>query len=67
MPAFQEIHLTVTLVDEAGKEVELVDDSTEAAYRRFEVYRKTEDLHSRIRAKRYLKKPKLVVNNGPIH
>ncbi len=37
--AFREIHVTVTLVDEEGELVELVDSETNQAYRIFEVYR----------------------------
>lgn len=36
---FREIHLTITLVDEKGQDVELVDSETDQAYRTFEVYR----------------------------
>lgn len=37
---FREIHLTVTLVDDQGDDVELVDSETSQAYRIFKVYRK---------------------------
>lgn len=36
---FREMHLSVTLVDELGEDVELVDSETEQAYRTFEVHR----------------------------
>lgn len=36
---FREIHLTVTLVDAQGDDVELIDTETNQAYRVFEVYR----------------------------
>lgn len=36
---FREMHLTVTLVDEQGDDVELVDSETTQPYRAFEVYR----------------------------
>ena len=36
---FREMHLSVTLVDEQGEDVELVDSETSEAYRIFEVYR----------------------------
>lgn len=36
---FREMHLTVTLVDEQGDDVELVDSETAQAYRVFEVHR----------------------------
>lgn len=42
---FREMHLSVTLVDEAGEDVELVDSETDEAYRVFEVYRQGEILH----------------------
>jgi len=41
---FREIHLTVTLVDEQGEDVELVDSDTAQVYRVFEVYRKGQEL-----------------------
>jgi hypothetical protein len=36
---YREIHLTVTLLDEQGEEVELIDTNTHQPYRVFEVYR----------------------------
>lgn len=36
---FREMHVSVTLVDEAGHDVELVDSETDETYRIFEVYR----------------------------
>lgn len=36
---YREIHLTVTLVDKKGDEVELIDTKTHQPYRIFEVYR----------------------------
>ena len=36
---YREIHLTVTLLDEQGEEVELIDTDTHQPYRVFEVYR----------------------------
>lgn len=36
---YREIHLTVTLLDEQGEEVELIDSDTHQPYRVFEVYR----------------------------
>lgn len=41
---FREIHLTITLVDEQGDVVELVDSETNQAYRVFEVYREGHEL-----------------------
>ncbi|KTC89390.1 hypothetical protein OQJ18_09585 [Fluoribacter dumoffii] len=45
--AFREIHLTVTLMDEQGDDVELVDSESNQAYRIFEVYRKGYELNGR--------------------
>lgn len=36
---FREMHLSVTLVDEQGSDVELVDSETDEAFRVFEIYR----------------------------
>lgn len=36
---FREMHLSMTLVDDSGADVELIDTETELAYRTFEVYR----------------------------
>jgi hypothetical protein len=36
---YHEIHLTVTLVNEQGEDVELVDSETSQVYRVFEVHR----------------------------
>jgi len=36
---FRELHLTVTLVDDQGEDIELVDSETLEPYRTFEVYR----------------------------
>jgi hypothetical protein len=36
---FREMHLSVTLVDEEGEDVELVDNETNETYRIFEVHR----------------------------
>ena len=41
---FREMHLSVTLVDDGGEDVELVDSDTAQAYRVFEVYRKGQEL-----------------------
>ena len=56
---FREMHLTVTLVDKQGDDVELVDTDTSQPYRVFEVYRKGDDIP------KMMKKPalKLVVDN----
>ena len=34
---FREIHLTLTLVDQSGEDVELVDNQTDEVYRYFEI------------------------------
>lgn len=39
VPHVREVHLTVTLVDEMGQDVELVDNQNSTVYRIFEVYR----------------------------
>ncbi|ARG96850.1 hypothetical protein [Legionella micdadei] len=44
---FREMHLSVTLVDDQGDDVELVDSETSQAYRTFEVYRKGYELEGR--------------------
>ncbi len=44
---FREMHLTMTLVDAQGNDVELVDSETSQVYRTFEVYRKTDELLGR--------------------
>lgn len=44
---FTEIHLTVTMVDEQGDVVELVDSESNQAYRTFEVYRQGYELNGR--------------------
>ena len=44
---FREMHLTVTLVDDQGDDVELVDSETSQAYRTFEVYRKGHEFAGR--------------------
>lgn len=36
---FREMHLSLTLVDDKGEDVELVDSETNQSYRVFEVYR----------------------------
>jgi molecular chaperone GrpE (heat shock protein) len=41
---YAEIHLTITLLDKQGEEVELVDSETNEAYRIFEVYRQGYEL-----------------------
>jgi hypothetical protein len=41
---FREMHLSVTLVDEEGADVELVDSETDKAYRTLHIYRSACDL-----------------------
>jgi len=56
---FREIHLTVTLIDEQGDDVELIDSESNQAYRIFEVYRQGYELDG----KKGMPKLKLVVDN----
>lgn len=44
---FREMHLSVTLVDRQGDDVELIDSETAHAYRVFDVYRKEHELLGR--------------------
>jgi molecular chaperone GrpE (heat shock protein) len=44
---YSEIHLSVTLLDEQGEEVELIDSNTNQTYRVFEVYRAGYELSGR--------------------
>ena len=44
---FREIHLTVTLVDEQGDDVELIDSAPNQPYRVIEVYREGYELTGR--------------------
>ncbi|MBA2709293.1 MAG: hypothetical protein H0U57_01675 [Tatlockia sp.] len=44
---FREMHLTVTLVNDQGEDVELIDSETSQVYRIFEVYRKGYELNGR--------------------
>ncbi len=57
---FREMHLSVTLVDDSGVDVELVDSDTQEAYRIFEVFRQGHEVQ------RYKGRPalKLVVDKG---
>ncbi|PJD90560.1 MAG: hypothetical protein CK424_07725 [Legionella sp.] len=55
---FREMHLSVTLVDSCGEDVELVDSETDQALRVFEVYRERNEVIKR-RGRPQLK---LVVN-----
>jgi len=41
---FREMHLSVTLVDERGEDVELIDNETAEVYRVFEVCREGHEL-----------------------
>ncbi len=40
---FREMHLSITLLDESGVDVELIDSDTDKAYRVFEVFRQSKD------------------------
>lgn len=65
VPTFREIHLTVTLLDESGQDVELVDNQSSDIYRTFEVYREN---CSELRQKEHPTPGpglKLVVDNTP--
>lgn len=44
---FREIHLTVTLMDDQGDDVELIDSESSQTYRTFEVYRQGYELEGR--------------------
>ena len=57
---FREMHLTLTLLDEAGYDVELVDSKTNAVYRNFEVCREGSELSL---SRRHNSVLKLVVDN----
>lgn len=56
---FREMHLSVTLVDDQGEDVELVDSETSQAYRVFEVCRQGKEV-TKARGKPWLK---LVIDN----
>ena len=62
VPEFREIHLSVTLLDKTGKDVELVDNKSSSVYRVFEVYRENSELRGEDTADERAK-PKLVVDN----
>lgn len=57
---FREMHLTVTLVDAQGDDVELVDSETAQTYRVFEVYKKGSELAAKRRGHPMMQ---LVVDN----
>ncbi len=44
---FREMHLSVTLTDESGADVELIDSETQEAFRIFEVYRQSQEVPRR--------------------
>lgn len=46
--SFREIHLTLTLVDGMGEDVELVDSETNQAFRVLEICRDTPDVSRRV-------------------
>lgn len=57
---FREMHLSITLVDETGEDVELVDSETDEAFRVMEVYQHTKN----IPRKKGRPDLRLVVNKG---
>ena len=56
---FREMHLSVTLVDDKGDDVELIDSETEVAFRVFEVRKQGHEL-TRMSGRPALK---LIINN----
>lgn len=56
---FREMHLSVTLVDDEGEDVELIDTDTQQAYRTFEVLSK----HQKITRGSGRPSLKLVIDN----
>ncbi len=59
---FREMHLALTLVDDEGEDVELVDSESGETYRTFEVYRNGDELRASRHAQ-YHHQLKLVVDN----
>ena len=58
--AFREIHLSVTLVNEDGDDVELIDNETNLVYRIFEIHQQSPALTKKCRSHTKLK---LVTDN----
>lgn len=58
---FREMHLSVTLVDDEGEDVELMDSETGEIYRTFEVYPSGDALRTSRRAQSH--RLKLIVDN----
>ncbi len=58
--AFREMHLSITLVDATGEDVELVDSETDEAFRVMEVYQQSKQ----VPRKKGRPDLKLVVNKG---
>lgn len=56
---FREMHLSVTLVDDCGEDIELVNSETDEAYRVFEVHRNGKE-EVKVKGKPKLK---LVIDN----
>lgn len=58
--SFREMHLTVTLVDGEGYDVELIDSETKEVYQAFEVFHQKDELNT------LNKRPmlKLVIDNS---
>lgn len=57
---FREMHLSVTLMNDQGQDVELVDNETEEAFRVFRVYREGGEFSS---GRRKQTKLQLIVDN----
>ncbi len=58
--AFREMHLSITLVDSTGEDVELVDSETDEAFRVMEVYQQ----YKHVPKRKGRPDLKLVVNKG---
>ena len=56
---FREVHLSLTLLDAEGEDVELVDTETAEVYRTFEVHQNGDSL----KANRHSRRLRLVVDN----
>lgn len=58
--AFREMHLSITLVDDTGQDIELVDSETEEAFRVMEIYQQAKHVPQ----KKCRPDLKLIVNKG---
>lgn len=61
---FREMHLSVTLVDDEGEDVELVDSESGEVYRTFEIYRHGDALRTSREKHYHGRRLKLVVDNS---